>query len=67
LAVVHKLTQGEPCHRGAVPRQRVQHGDWLRGSHCDWRRSTEAKQALGGNEGARDALERKQGARGDGC
>jgi hypothetical protein len=50
-----------------MPRQRVQHLDWLGESHCDWRRSAEAKRALGGNEGARDALERKQGVRDDGC
>jgi hypothetical protein len=27
LAAIHELAQGEPRHRRAAPRQRVQHGD----------------------------------------
>jgi hypothetical protein len=50
-----------------MPRQRVQHLDWLGGRHCSWRWQAKARRAANGNEGARDALEQKQGARGDGC
>jgi hypothetical protein len=35
--------QREVHHCGAMPRQRVQHLDWLGGSHCGWRRSAKAK------------------------
>jgi hypothetical protein len=59
------LVQRELRHRRAVPRQRVHHGDRLRGSHVDWRRSTGAKRMLGESEEACGALERKQGARDD--
>jgi hypothetical protein len=67
LAAVHKLVQREVCHHGAMPRQQVQHLDWLGESHCNRQRSVEAKRALGGNEGARGALEQKQGVRDDVC
>jgi hypothetical protein len=43
LAGVHQLAQGQPRHRRARPRQRVDHGDGLLASHADQRRGVETK------------------------
>jgi hypothetical protein len=66
LSAILELVQRELHHCRAVPRQLVHHGDRLRESHVDRRRSTGAKRMLGESKEACSALERKQGARDDG-
>jgi hypothetical protein len=39
LVGIHQLAQGQPRRRRARPRQRVDHGDGLRGSHAGRRRN----------------------------
>jgi hypothetical protein len=48
--------QRELHHRRAVPRQRVQHLDRLRGCHCSWRWQVKARRAA-------NARRKRKGAR----
>jgi hypothetical protein len=67
LAAVHELAQGKPRHRRAAPRQRIQHRDWLRASHCGWRRLAETKRALSKNGRAHSVLRQRQEVKGSRC
>jgi hypothetical protein len=66
---VLELVQRELRHARARPRQRVDHGDGLRGSHVDRRRSAGTKRALGKTRGAQCSgmKTRKTGAMGAKC